>query len=283
MNSVKDCFTLNNGIQIPCVGYGTWRTPAGEDTLNAVKEAIACGFRHIDTAQLYGNEESVGKGIKESGVSREELFVTTKLKNSEQGYDATLKAFEGSLKRLDLEYLDLYLIHWPIPGMFKENWKEVSRETWKAFERLYEEKLIRAIGLSNFLPHHIQNIAVTANIAPSVDQLEIHPYFTQKEAVAYCQKEKIQVQAWSPLGHGTVLQDETLLQIGKKYNKTAAQTALRWELQQDVLPISKSLNVDRMKQNMNIFDFNLTKEECEIITNLGEDGRTGPDPDNIDF
>lgn len=283
MKSIRNKIQLTNGVEIPCMGYGTWRTPSGTETINAVKNAIICGFRHIDTAQLYGNEESVGQGILESEINRSEIFLTTKLKNSEQGYDTTLRAFEGSLQRLNTDYLDLYLIHWPIPGMFKDNWKEVSRATWKAMERLYEEKLIRAIGLSNFLPHHIENLTTVANIQPTIDQIEIHPLFTQKETVRYCQEHNIQVEAWSPLGHGTVLQNKFLLEIGEKYKKSPAQISLRWEIQQNIIPISKSLNVERMKHNSDIFDFELTQAEIEEITNLGENGRTGPDPDNIDF
>ena len=283
LKSIADMRELSNGVNIPCVGYGTWKTPDGEETVQAVVNALQCGYRHIDTAQLYGNEESVGRGIRESGLSRQDVFVTTKLKNTEQGYDSTLKAFEGSLKRLGLEYLDLYLIHWPIPGMYKENWKQVSRDTWKAMERLYEEKLIRAIGLSNFLPHHIENLEASANVQPAVDQLEIHPTFTQKETVKYCQDKGILVEAWSPLGHGAVLENETLKEIAGAHKKSVAQVALRWELQQGILPISKSLNPGRMKQNSEIFDFQLTEQEMKIITDLGEDGRTGPDPDNINF
>lgn len=283
MNHITDCFVLNHGVKIPCVGYGTWRTPEGSDTVQAVRNAIDCGYRHIDTAQLYGNEASVGTGIRESGVRREELFVTTKLKNTDQGYDNTLKAFEGSLKRLKLEYLDLYLIHWPIPGMYRDNWKQVSRDTWKAMERLYNEKLVRAIGLSNFLPHHIENVEAAANVRPCVDQLEIHPLFTQKETVSFCKERGIQVQAWSPLGHGTILEHEVLNEIAAVHGKTTAQIALRWELEQDILPITKSLNPGRMAQNADIFDFTLSPEECGRITGLGETGRTGPDPDHIDF
>ena len=177
----------------------------------------------------------------------------------------------------------MFLIHWPIPVKYKENWQEVSRETWKAMERLYEEKLVRAIGLSNFLPHHIKNLAVTANVAPCIDQLEIHPYYPQQEAADYCRKEKIQVQAWSPLGHGSILEDETLKKIGEKYGKSIAQVSLRWELQQDILPVSKSLNPGRMKQNTEVFDFSLTKEEVELITNLGNDRRMGSHPDMVTF
>lgn len=283
MKNIQDLVTLSNGVKIHCMGYGTWRTPAGDETVTAVKKAIDCGFRHIDTAQLYGNEESVGEGIRASQIKRQEIFLTTKLKNSDQGYDATLKAFEGSLKRLKAEYLDLYLIHWPVPVMFKDNWKEVSRATWKAMERLYDEKLIRAIGLSNFLPHHIENLANFANVAPVVDQLEIHPCFPQKETVKYCQEHNIQVQAWSPLGHGTILQNDTLGAIAASHGKTPAQIALRWELQQNIIPISKSMHLSRMKENADVFDFTLSPEEMDRIFALGEDGRTGPDPDHIEF
>ena len=283
MKSIQDLIKLSNEVEIPCMGYGTWRTPAGDDTVTAVKSAIECGFRHIDTAQLYGNEESVGEGIRAAGIDRREIFLTTKLKNSDQGYDATLKAFESSLKRLGVEYVDLYLIHWPVPVMFKDNWQEISRQTWKAMERLYEEKLIRAIGLSNFLPHHIENITASANVAPVVDQLEIHPCFTQRQTVKYCQDHKIQVQAWSPLGHGTILQNETLAAIAASHKKTPAQTALRWELQQNIIPISKSMKPSRMKENADVFDFTLSPEEMDRIFALGEDGRTGPNPDHIDF
>ena len=239
--------TLNDGNKIPQFGLGVYMIPGDENTKAACMEAFRAGYRHIDTAQLYGNEESVGEGIRASQIKRQEIFLTTKLKNSDQGYDATLKAFEGSLKRLKAEYLDLYLIHWPVPVLFKDNWREVSRATWKAMERLYDEKLIRAIGLSNFLPHNIQ------------------------------------VQAWSPLGHGTILQNEVLGTIAASHGKTPAQIALRWELQQNIIPISKSMKPSRMKENADVFDFTLSPEEMDRIFALGEDGRTGPNPDHIDF
>ena len=283
MKNIQSMRTLNNGVEIPCVGYGTWRIPDGDEVTRAVKNAILCGYRYIDTAQLYNNEQGVGLGIQESGIPRSELFITTKLKNTDQGYDATLKAFESSLKRLGLDYLDLYLIHWPIPVMYKDNWKEVSRQTWKAMERLYDRKLIRAIGFSNFLPHHIENIEATANVQPAVDQLEVHPMFPQNAAVKYCRDKGIQVQAWSPLGHGSILANETLEKIGVSHGKTSAQAALRWELQQDIIPVTRSTHLERMKENADIFNFWLSAEEMRRISELGEDGRTGPDPDCIDF
>ncbi|MEK4875544.1 aldo/keto reductase [Bacillus sp. FSL W8-0102] len=247
--------------------------------VNAVKTAIKHGYRSIDTAAIYKNEAGVGTGIregmKEAGIFREDLFVTSKVWNADLGYESTKKAFETSLNKLGLEYLDLYLIHWPVEGKYKE--------AWRALEDLYKEGRVKAIGVSNFQIHHLEDLMEGADIKPMVNQVEYHPRLTQKELQAFCQKQGIQLEAWSPLMQGQLLDNEVLQEIGKRYNKTVAQVILRWDLQNGVVTIPKSTKEHRIVENASIFDFELSKEDMELIDSLNQNHRVGPDPDNFDF
>lgn len=281
MKGLMETFTLANGVEIPCVGFGTWQTPDGETAVNAVKAALADGYRHIDAAAIYGNEESVGRAIAESGVPRDELFVTSKLWNDEHGYETTLRAFDKTLKDLGLEYLDLYLIHWPVPVKFRNDWQKKNAETWQAFEELYNEGRIRAIGVSNFLPHHVEELKKTAKIMPMVNQIEYHPGLMQKEVVEYSQKEGMLIEAYSPLGTGKMLGNETLKGIADKYGKSVAQICIRWVLQNDVLPLPKSVTPSRIADNAKVFDFEIAADDMAAINAMVDpDGPTN-DPDNF--
>jgi diketogulonate reductase-like aldo/keto reductase len=275
IKSLKDCTVLHNGVEMPWFGLGVWQVEEGQEVIAAVKAAINAGYRSIDTAAGYGNEEGVGIAIKESGIPREELFITTKVKNSDQGYESTLKAFETSMKKLDLAYLDLYLVHWPVKGKYKE--------TWGAIEKLYQDGRIRAIGVSNFQIHHLEDLMVDAEIKPMVNQVEYHPRLSQLELRNYCRKNEIQLEAWSPLMQGELIDHSLLKEIGDKYNKTAAQVILRWDIQNEVVTIPKSVKEHRIIENANIFDFELTQDDLEKINSLNEDRRIGPDPDNFNF
>lgn len=283
MNNLNDTYTLSNGVNIPCVGFGTWQTPNGETATNSVLEAIKCGYRHIDTAACYGNEESVGKAIKLSGINREDLFVTSKLWNTDQGYESTLKAFNKTIKDLDLDYLDLYLIHWPVMKGHKEDWEKSICETWKAFEKLYSEGKIRAIGVSNFKPHHLKVIFENCNIKPMVNQIELHPSHNQDETVKFCRNNNILVEAWGPLSTGRIFKVKEMQDIADKYSKSIAQITLRWHIQNEILPLPKSVTPSRIKENSMIFDFELLKEDMELIQNLKGCEGSGIDPDNINF
>lgn len=283
MNNLKDTYTLSNGVNIPCVGFGTWQTPNGETAINSVLEAIKCGYRHIDTAACYGNEESVGKAIKLSRINREELFVTSKLWNTDQGYESTLKAFDKTIKDLGLDYLDLYLIHWPVVKGHKEDWEESICETWKAFEKLYSEGKTRAIGVSNFKPHHLKVIFENCNIKPMVNQIELHPSHNQDETVKFCRNNNILVEAWGPLSTGRIFKVKEMQDIADKYNKSIAQITLRWHIQNEILPLPKSVTPSRIKENSMIFDFELLKEDMDLIQNLKGCEGSGVDPDNINF
>jgi diketogulonate reductase-like aldo/keto reductase len=271
--SLKDTTTLHNGVKMPWVGLGVFKVTDGDEVIQSVKAAIKNGYTSIDTAAIYKNEEGVGQAIKESGVPREELFITSKLWNSEQGYESTLKAFETSMEKLGLDYLDLYLIHWPGKNKYKE--------TWKAFEKLYKEGRIRAIGVSNFQIHHLEDLIASAEIKPMVNQVEFHPHLTQKELKAYCEKEGIQLEAWSPLKQGQLLNEPVLQEIAEKYNKSVAQVILRWDIQQGVVTIPKSVKEHRIIENADIFDFELTAEEMERIDGLNQDSRAGSHPDTM--
>ncbi len=274
---------LSNGIEIPEIGFGTWKIPNGEEAINSVQLAIDAGYRHIDTAAAYGNEESVGIAIKNKGVRREDIFVTSKVFNDDQGYDKTLKAFENSLKRLDMEYLDLYLIHWPIPRGFFGDFKKLNIETWRAMERLYEEGLIKAIGLSNFKEIHLTPILCNANICPMVNQIEIHPGFNQEETVRFSKKNNIVVEGWSPLGSGALLNNKELKEIAKGYNKSVAQLSIKWSIQRGIIPIPRSTNKERIKENINVYDFTISDEDMDKINNINIKEWSGLDPDNLRY
>ncbi|MCM3117051.1 aldo/keto reductase [Neobacillus sp. MER 74] len=271
--NLKDTTTLHNGVKMPWVGLGVFKVNEGEEVVQSVKAAIKNGYISIDTAAIYKNEEGVGQAIKESGVPREELFITSKVWNSDQGYESTLAAFETSLNKLGLEYLDLYLIHWPGKNKYKD--------TWKALEKLYKDGRVRAIGVSNFLVHHLEDLISTAEIKPMVNQVEFHPHLTQKELLAYCKKEGIQMEAWSPLKQGQLLNEPVLEDLAHKYNKSVAQVILRWDLQHGVVTIPKSIKEHRIIENADLFDFELSAEDMEKIDGLNQDSRAGSHPDTM--
>lgn len=281
--NLQDTYTLANDVQIPCIGFGTWQTPDGETAINSVKAALKAGYRHIDTAACYGNEASVGQAIKESGVPREEIFVTSKVWNTERGYEKTLAAFETTMAKLDLDYVDLYLIHWPAAANQFENWKEINAQTWRALEELYIKGKVKAIGVSNFLPHHLEALLEGVKVVPMVNQIEYHPGFMQAESVAFCKAHNILVEAWSPLGTGNVLNNETLIMMAQKYSKTVAQICIRWVLQHGLLPLPKSITQSRIIENTEVFDFEIKEEDMAIIDTIPFCGGAGINPDAINF
>ncbi len=282
MKKMTDTFRLNNGYEIPCIGFGTWQTPDGDIAVKAVSEAIGAGYRHIDTAACYGNEVGVGKGIKASQAERSSLFITSKVWNPDRGYENTMAAFEKTMIDLNLDYLDLYLIHWPASSSQFENWEEINLETWRAMTELYKAGRIKAIGVSNFLPHHLRMLMET-EVQPMVNQIEFHPGQMQEEAVAYCKAHNIVVEAWSPLGTGRMPSNETLQHIAAKYHKSAAQLCIRWCLQNDILPLPKSVTPSRIVENADVFDFEITQEDMEIINGMEYCGGSGLHPDQVDF
>ncbi len=274
--------TLMNGTKIPYIGYGTWQSPDSEITVEGVKTAISCGYRHIDAAAVYGNEVSVGKGIARCGIPREELFITSKVWNTGRGYDKTLAAFEKTLKDLGLSYLDLYLIHWPAAAHRFKDWEEINLGTWKAMTELYKAGKIKAIGVSNFKPHHLEALMET-EVKPMVNQIEFHPGLLQAETVKYCQEHGILLEAWSPLGTGRMLSHPVLLEIAGKYGKSVAQICIRWCQQHEVLPLPKSVTASRIKENIEVFDFEIAGEDMLRIDALDNFGGSGLDADTVDF
>ena len=274
---------LNNGVLIPQPGFGTFMTKDGEEAIQAVKWAVETGYRHIDTAAIYNNEKGVGEGIRQCGVSREELFVTSKVWNSERGYDKTLKAFDKTMNDLGLDYLDLYLIHWPAnERQFGKKASKLNQETWRAMEKLYEEGRIKAIGVSNFMPHHIERLMEKATVKPAVNQIEFHPGLLQKECVEFCKEQEITVEAWSPLGRGELIFDELLMGLAEKYGSTVAQIIIRWVMQHDIVPLVKSTKQTRIEENFQVFDFEISSEDMQRIDEM-KPVRMGPDPDDADF
>ena len=256
MEQLTSTFKLSNGVEIPWVGFGTWQTPDGDTAVNAVKQALVSGYRHIDTAAAYRNEGSVGQAIKESGVAREDIFITSKLWNEDRGYENTKKAFENTLKELGTDYLDLYLIHWPANEKQFDNWEEINLDTWKAMTELYKEGKIKAIGVSNFMTNHLEAL-VDTEVKPMVNQIEYHPGHTQDEVVDFCRKHDILVEAWSPIGSGRLLENEDLKEIAEHYGKSVAQLCIRYVLQNNVLPLPKSVTPSRIEENTDVFDFEI--------------------------
>lgn len=279
IKNLQDTTTLYNGVKMPGLGIGVFKVEEGPELVDALKFAIKHGYRSIDTAAIYQNEEGVGQaiqeGLAETGLSREELFVTSKVWNADLGYESTLAAFETSLKKLQLDYLDLYLIHWPVAGKYKD--------AWRALETLYKEGKVRAIGVSNFQVHHLEDLMKDAEIKPMINQVEFHPRLTQEEVRAFCKANEIQVEAWSPLAQGQLLDNPVLQEIANHYNKSIAQVIIRWDLQNGVITIPKSTKEHRIVENADVFDFELSNEHMEQINQLNENTRVGPDPDNFDF
>lgn len=271
--------TLNNGIEMPWMGLGVFKVEEGVELVEAIKSAVKHGYRSIDTAAIYGNERSVGQGIREAlaenQLTREELFITSKVWNADLGYESTLNAYKTSLDKLGLDYLDLYLIHWPVAGKYKE--------AWRALETLYKEGKVKAIGVSNFQMHHLEDLLQDAEIIPVINQVEFHPFLTQKDLLSYTKEQNIQLEAWSPLMQGQLLDNEVLKGIADAHNKSIAQVILRWDLQHGVITIPKSTKEHRIIENASVFDFELTLEEMKQIDALNQDHRVGPDPDNFDF
>ena len=283
MLSQKDTLILANGNKIPCIGFGTWQTPSGETAVEAVRCALDSGYTHIDTAQAYGNEHSVGKAIRLSGIPRKDLYITTKLWNTKHTYELTKESFEESMDKLDLEYLDLFLIHWPNPLAFRDRWEQANAESWAAMEELVSEGRIRAIGVSNFLPHHIDALNKTARIKPQVNQIRLCPGDTQDETVNYCREHNILIEAYSPLGTGRIFDVPEMQELAKKYDRTIAQICIRWSLQRGYLPLPKSVTPSRIEENLRVFDFSLSDEDVQLIADLKGCVGYASDPDKAGF
>lgn len=270
INSTK---TLHNGVEMPRFGLGVYKMTDKEAAMEAMTTAIEAGYKAIDTATIYDNEVEVGEAVRNSSVKREDLFITSKVWNTDQGYDETLRAFEASLKRLGFDYLDLYLTHWAIEGKYID--------TYRAIQRLYDEKLVRSIGVSNHQQHHLEKILATANTKPMVNQIELHPQLTQEPLREYCAANNIAITSWSPLARGRLLDDQVLAKIAATHGKTIAQIVIRWHLQSDLIVIPKSVTPSRIKENAQVFDFSLTQEEMKMIDGLNQDWRSGTHPDKI--
>jgi len=273
ISSIQDSTLLNNGIKMPWLGFGTWQIKDGQEVENSVRSALEIGYRSIDTAAVYGNERGVGKAIRESGIPREDIFLTTKVWNDVQRERRTLAAFEESLERLETDYVDLYLIHWPVEGY--------SQGTWQVMEEIYQSGRAKSIGVSNFLVHHLEDLLAECHIVPSVNQVEFHPFLVQPELLKFCQSHKIQVEAWSPLMSGQIFTVQAVQSLAEKYQRTPAQIALRWDLQHEVVTIPKSTHPHRIAENSQIFDFELSQEDMNLLDALDEGKRTGPHPDTF--
>lgn len=275
IKQLQDCTRLHNGVAMPWFGLGVFKIREGEAIEQAVGGALEAGYRSIDTAAMYKNEAGVGRAVNQSNIPRSEIFITTKVWNSDQGYDKTLAAFDTSLNKLALDYVDLYLVHWPVAGKYTE--------TWRALETIYQEGRAKAIGVSNFLGHHLEDLLQSATVKPMVNQVEYHPYLQQPALYDYCREQQIQLEAWSPLMRGQVMEIPALVELGQKYGKNAVQITLRWLLQREIVVIPKSGNRERIQANADIFDFELQPDDMELINRLDRHHRTGPDPDNFDF
>lgn len=273
ISDINGKVTLSNGIEMPYLGLGVYKTNDGKEVIHAIDVALTNGYRLIDTAAYYNNEDGVGKAVANSQIPRSEIFISTKVWNADHGYDNTLKAIDDSLEKLQMDYVDLYLIHWPVPDKYVE--------TWRALETIYQSGKAKAIGLCNCVQHHLQSIQQMATVQPMVLQNEFHPHLTQTDLRDFCAKNKIQYQAWSPLMRGHLIHEPLLERIAQKYQKTVAQIVIRWDLQSNVLTIPKSVHKDRIIQNSNIFDFALTEEDMTLISSLNDETRTGAHPDHF--
>ena len=269
---------LNDGQSIPSIGFGTYKATE-EEAIAAIKFAVEKGYRLFDTAAKYENEEVVGAGIRQCGVAREALYITTKVWREELGYESTVKAFEKSLQLLQLEYIDLYLIHWPANARNYTDWQKANADTWRAMEELQRQGKIRSIGVSNFFPHHLDALLQTATVVPAINQIEFHPGYRQPGVANYCRQHNIVVEAWSPLARGRVADNALLQQLAARYNKSVSQICLRWILEHGAIPIPKSTTAERIEENINVFDFNLTQEEVRQINDLPQTGFSGESPD----
>lgn len=278
MKNMYDCYTLNNGVKNPCLGYGTYKAADGKSA-DIIEMAIEAGYRYFDTASFYGTEEYLAEAIRRSGVPRKEFFITSKAWKTQMGYENVKKAFRQSLEMLDTDYLDLYLIHWPLPEEGYEDWKQLDKETWKGLEELYEEGKVRAIGVSNFLPHHIDNLLEDCRVRPAVDQIEFHPGYTQEMTVRYCQEKGILVQAWSPIGRRALLDNEMLQEMAGRYGVSVAQLCIRYAIQRGVVPLPKSSAMERMKQNQDVFGFEIEEEDMYRLGTMPQTGWSGQHPD----
>lgn len=275
INHISNRVKLNNGSEMPWLGLGVYRMTDEPQTESAIQTALEIGYRSIDTAAFYKNETSVGKAIRASGIPRRLLFLTTKVWNSDLRQQRVLAAFEKSLERLGVDYIDLYLIHWPVPGFYQQAWKDL--------ETIYASGRAKAIGVSNFLPHHLDTLLEDASVVPAVNQVEFHPYLVQPELLEYCRRKQIRVEAWAPLMRGQVFTNPTIRRLAEKYQRTPAQIILRWDLQHGVVTIPKSVQPERLAENAHIFDFELSAEDIRAIDSLDNDKRSGPHPDEIDF
>ncbi|MGN1030317.1 MAG: aldo/keto reductase [Butyricicoccaceae bacterium] len=271
-------YTLQNGLKLPCLAYGTYKAADGSGP-ETIRMAIEAGYRYFDTASFYQTERPLAEAIRNSGIPREELMIASKMWKDEMGYEQTKAAFQRTLERLNTDYLDLYLIHWPRPDSSYPDWKQLDLDTWRAMEELYREGKVRAIGLSNFLPQHIENLLNHCTIPPMVNQLEIHPGYAQEAAVRYCQEHNIQMQAWSPLGRMRVLNDPLVQELAEKYHVSAAQICLKFSLQKQIMPLPKASSMERMKQNQDLFSFELTREDLGRLETMPQTGWSGLHPD----
>lgn len=283
MKTINDTYTLHNGVEIPCIGFGTWQIKDPKVAYESVLEALKAGYRHIDTAAIYGNEESVGKAIQDSGIPRNEIFLTTKLWNDSHTYKKAMEAIDVSLRKLKTDYVDLYLIHWPNPIMYRDNFEEAIKETWRAMEDIYKSGKAKAIGISNFMPHHIEKLLSIAKISPMVNQIRIYPGHETEEIVNKSKSHGMLVQAYSPLGSGKIFESEELKDIAKKYNKSIAQVCVRYLIQKGYNPLPKSQTKERIIENINIYDFNLNKEDINIIQEMPNYCGEPTDPDTASF
>lgn len=275
ITDIKGTVTLANGVEMPYLGLGVYLAKEGNEVINACRYALDAGYRHIDTASLYENEKGVGLAVKQSGIPRNEIFITTKVWNSDQGYESTLRAFDQSLKKLDSGYIDLYLVHWPVKGKYKE--------TWRALEKIYKDGKVKAIGVSNFLKHQLEDLLTSVEIVPMVNQVEFHPYAVQQDLIDFCHARNIRFEAWSPLMQGKIFEIDTLKKIASKYNRSVAQIVLRWDLQKGVITIPKSVRQEIIISNSQLFDFELSAEDMKTIDSLDKNQRVGAHPDHFDF